>query len=51
MSSDYYSAIAGETADEGRDSPCCEHCDHDPGLRHAGACITCDFDLPDYDRQ
>jgi hypothetical protein len=36
---------------EGMDSPCCEHCDHDPGLCHTGACITCRYDLPDYDRQ
>ncbi len=51
MSSDYYGFIAGEIADEGADWPCCEHCDHDPGLRHAGQCITCVYDLPDYDRQ
>lgn len=51
MSSDCYGGIAGEIADEGADWPCCSHCDHDPGLRHAGQCITCFHNLPDYDRQ
>ncbi len=33
-----------------RDWPCCAHCDHDPGQPHIGECITCQYDLPDYDR-
>jgi hypothetical protein len=34
-------------ADQDRDWPCCYHCDHDPGYRHAGPCTECDYDLID----
>jgi hypothetical protein len=33
--------LAGATPGQGPGFPCCVHCDHDPGYRHAKACLTC----------